>query len=585
MRGWRPAQHGSGRKALFTGWFDNHHDIAEALDLPHSLSDAALYLAAVERWGDAADQRCIGSYAAVVADQRARSIRLVRSPWDGPPLYFHHSSQQAVVASVPRAIFAAGVPAQLNRKRLVQNLLFYFGEENADWYQDVSMVANGTIIELTPDGIRCRRFYNALDYIGRSRPSGDAAEQANALLEEAASKALSKIKRPGILLSGGLDSPLAAAAMLRSMAPDAPLHSFTFVPSKAWDGRIADGRMGNEEPLVRDFAAMHPNLKPQFFSNEGIGFDHKSREMLLAMGVAPAGMPNMYMFHALHEAANTAGCDGIVSAGLGNFTYSSYGHWALGDQFRRLQWGALARNLRSPELDWRSPSRRFAAYVAMPMLPEWLRARLRLWIKGAPPSSFIDQITALNPKLRASGDALDAQGRPVNPGEGTYMRDRRADVAAFLNSGAEAEADCNQGFEQIYGLPHRDISAYRPLVEHCLSLPGSEYLADGLDRRLARRMGVGRLPESIRMNRLYGSHGVDWHLRMSAQREELLGEVKRYREDPELAELLDIERMIDALENWPDEDPLDMAVSGACFIGVTRTVWTSRYVHFVNGKN
>jgi len=593
IRGWRPAGFGpapqDGRKrALFNGWFDNYAEIAAALGLPHTASDAEVYLSAVERWGDDADIRCIGSYCAAIADMDARSIRLSRSPWDGPPLYYHRSSEQAVVASVPRAIFAAGIPAQLNHRRQVQNLLYYHGDHDADWYHGVSMVRQGWITVLSPGGVNSRCFYDPMDYVGK-RHSGktgqDTAAQANALLEEAAGKALGKITRPAMLLSGGLDSPLAAAALLRRLPADQSLHSFTFTPLAQWDGRIDAGRMGDESALVREFSAMHPRLKPQFFSNDGVGFDHKSREMMVAMGIAPAGMTNLYMYHALYDAAAKAGCDGIISAGLGNFTYSSSGLWALGEQFRSLQWRALARNLRGPNLDWRSPARRFAAYVAMPMVPEGLRGGLRRLIKSKRPDWFLDAVTALNPKLRGSPEAMDGQGRPINPFEGTFHRDRQQDVADAIGGGAELESDSQQGFEQLYGLRQRDITAYRPLVEYCLSLPGEAFLADGTDRLLARRMGVGRLPESIRMNQLYGSHGVDWHVRMSAQRSELLAEMKRCAQDPELAALLDCDRLIAQLEDWPDEDPLNIEKSGPCFQGVTRAIWTSRFIHFVNGKN
>ncbi len=584
-RGWRPVQHPSGRRALFNGWFDNRDDIAGSLGLKRDIADADLYLAAIERWGDDADNHCIGSYCSIVTDQNARTIRLACSPYDAPPLYYHHSSDQSVAASVPRALFAAGVSSRLNRQRLVQNLLYYIGAENSEWYDDVIALPLGSIAVLSPTGIRRHRYYDPLNYIGSSRPQIDAAEHANALLEEAAGKVLVRMRKPGILLSGGLDSPLAAAAMMRRMPDQTPLHSFTFTPGKDWKGKAAVGRYGNDAPFVREFAAMHPKLRPQFFGNEGINFDHKSRELMAAMGIAPIGMPNIYMFHSLCEAARDAGCDGLITADLGNLTYSNGGFWALGEQFRNLQWRRLAANLFAKQLDWRSPPRRFAAYVAMPMLPLELANGLRTWLKGKQSSAHIDAGIALNPTLLSAPEAMGADGKPINRQFGSFDRDRQQQVKNSFGSGQDVEGDTRQAFEQIYGLQQRDISAYRPLVEFCLSLSGEEFLSDGNDRWLARRMGKGRIPEAQRLNRNYGSHGVDWHSRMAAQREDLLSEMKRCREDPELAALLDFDRLIPALENWPDEEPMDFVEAAPLQLGVTRTIWTSRFVHFVNGKN
>ena len=583
-RGWRPAQGNSGRICQFNGWLDNRDELVRALAIARpDLDDSALYLAAVDRWGDTADLKCIGSYCAIVADSDGLRIRLSRSPYEAPPLYFHQGDRLTIAASVPRAIFAAGVQPELNRKRLVHNLLAHY-DTQADWYHGLVTVPLGTLAFLSPDGVRRHRFYDPKSYIFGNPHPKDAPEQAKALLDEAADAILAKMARPGILLSGGLDSPLAAAALLRRLPAEARLPSFTFVPCAGWDGRSEPMQIGDETPLVEAFAAMHPRLEPHFFSNEAIKFDHRARDWMLAMGIVPAGMSNMYMYHSLHQAALDSGCDGIVSADLGNFTYSNNGQWAFGEDFRALHWGKLARNLVAPGYDWRSPARRFAAYVAMPMLPPGWRNRLRRWFKQDN-KSLLDAVNPMHPALHASPDACDAAGRPIDTFDVTLPRDRLTNVRRFLDFGNECAGDASQAFEQMYGLRRRDISAYRPLVEFCLSLPPSEYLADGVDRRLARRMGEGSLPDAVRTNRKNGRHGADWHVRMSAQRGEISAELQRYRSDPDLAALIDFDRLIGALEDWPEVDPLDTYLSGPVQVGVTRAIWMSRFIRYVDGRN
>lgn len=97
-----------------------------------------------------------------------------------------------------------------------------------------------------------------------------------------------------------------------------------------------------------------------------------------------------------------------------------------------------------------------------------------------------------------NADAYDTTDRPIDCFDQTFARDRLADVRRFLKTGNECAGDVSQAFEQLYGLRRRDISAYRPLGEFCLSLPPGDFLADGVDRRLARRMGDGSVPDRIR---------------------------------------------------------------------------------------
>jgi len=583
-RGWRPFVTASGLRPLFNGYFDNRAEIAARCGLPADASNDAVYGAAVERWHDEADFHCIGHYCSAVVHPGKRTVRLARSPYAAPPLYFHHSGARLVAASVPRVLFAAGVPTRLNRTRLVHDLLFHADDDAAGWYHDVDSVLMGHVVVASPDSVRRTRFYDPADFNHPGPPQADAPGRANALLEEAAGKFLADVQSPGILLSGGLDSPLAAVAAVRALPPGKRLASFTFVPPSDWDGVVGVGRMGDEEPLVRELAARYPQIEPHFFANDDIGFDHKSRELMLAMGVAPQGMPNFFMYHALHEAAREAGCDGLINADSGNDTYSTTATWAWRESFNHLRWRDLARNLRAPGIDWRSPLRRFAAYVVMPMLSPGLRAVARRAVKG-PQTDYLLAVSAINRELLGSPATLDAQGRRVGGFDELVPRDRSAAVARLGGGYAEVVGDIYQGFEQLYGIRRRDISAYRPLVEYCLSLRGEEFLGGGLDRRLARRMGEGRLPDSIRLNTLYGDHGAGWHARMSRQREALIAELSRYRDNPEMAELIDFDRLIAALEDWPEVTPTDVDTLGPRLVGTSRAVWMARFINFVEGRN
>src|SRR4051794_22987757 len=121
-RAWRPPQLADGRLVLFHGYFDNAAAIAHQLDAP-SQDLAAVYGLAVDRWGDEADLRIVGDYCAVMADPRRFRLRLARSPLRAPPLYYFPSDELAAAASVPRALFAAGVEPKLNEDHVADSAM------------------------------------------------------------------------------------------------------------------------------------------------------------------------------------------------------------------------------------------------------------------------------------------------------------------------------------------------------------------------------------------------------------------------------------------------------------------------------
>ena len=146
-RSWRPATLPDGRIAVFHGHFDN--SAAIAAELRTKAGDLArLYALAVQHWGDDADRRIVGDYCAVIAEAECGRVRLSRSPLRGPPLYYSHDAQLIAVSSVPRALFTAGVEQRLNEVRLADGAVRNFMDQEATWFEGVSQVPVGTIVEL-----------------------------------------------------------------------------------------------------------------------------------------------------------------------------------------------------------------------------------------------------------------------------------------------------------------------------------------------------------------------------------------------------------------------------------------------------
>ncbi|HKX91514.1 MAG TPA: asparagine synthase-related protein [Sphingomicrobium sp.] len=583
-RAWRPATLPDGQIALFHGYLDNADVVAA--DLGAGPSDPArLYGLAVERWGDEAEKRLIGEYCALIVDHERRRLRLSRSALRGPPLYYFHDGELVAVASVPRAILAAGVEERLNEARVADSALINFSDREASWFEGVSRVPHGHVVELERD--RPRQLRQCYDLFASPdvRMAGDAEYMARAseLLDEGVRACLRGFSRPGATLSGGLDSPQIAVRVLAQLPESQHLPTFSFVPEPGYDGIAEPGMTGNERPIVEAFAAMHPRIQPHFTANEGYEHDYRWAELFHLMGGAPSGLCNMYVFHGLFSDAARANCDVLLVSDWGNFTFSDKGTWGFVEYLLKGRWGQLWRALANYP-DRRSMLWRFFAHSILPLLPNraWRFVR-RFVFRGRKP--LLDLMQPLSPAYRAQSGAdsrLEAFGFLI---ERYQPRNRRhAQKLLFDNFDGEPD-EVYQAFEQMYGIPQRDPMAYRPFVEFCFGLPVEMFMRNGEMRWMAKQMAKGIMPEEQRRNRLNGRWDADWHLRIGRRRKDFLAELDRIQADQRLSTMLDLPRLRQALEDWPERTETDPQKYFGREFAVPRALLTARFINYVERSN
>ena len=561
---------------------DNQAEVARLLDIANT-DPGEIYLRAVERWGHQADAKLIGSYCTVV-ELTDGSLRLARSPWGGPPLLYANDRGRAIVGSVPRVLFAAGLDRELDLPRFGDNLFFNMNMPDEGWYRGTRRVPQGAIVTLTPGSNRVDRWYDpcALAPLRFARDE-DYVEHAAELIGEAVSKALATVRKPAMALSGGLDSSLVAVEIMRQLPAGQRLSSFTATPHPEWDGIAPAAMFGDEQPWVEAYAAMHPCLDPTYLAWPDGGFDDRADEMFAAMGIAPRNLANSTFNHAVWEAARKAGCDALFDAELGNEGFSNDGRWAYVEYLVSGRWRQLYRTMAARSGDRRPVWRRIAALSILPLFPRPARRAIRAIVHP----ELRDNHRFLSLLKPEAVERLGLAERAANGGlfTGEYPATREQAVRYAYSSADFEGCEAWQGFEQVHGLSRRDVSAYRPLIEYCLALPTDQFTRDGEDRRLARRLGVGRLPEAQRDNRLYGRHNADWHIRLTRRRVALRAEAEALRDDPLTSGLLDIDRMLALLDDWPEHTPTALEITVPREVGLTRAFMAARFIRHLTGRN
>ena len=409
----------------------------------------------------------------------------------------------------------------------------------------------------------------------------DYPEAANALLEDAAGKALAVCDKPAIALSGGLDSPLAASALTRAMPKGERLNAITFVPHSDWTEDTPPGTFGSDEDYARAFAEFNGHIDLHIADPEQGGFDFRAREMFQAMDLYAPGLANVGMFHGVWDKARELGSDLLLTADFGNRTISESGRWAYVEYAGKGKWGELVQLLRNRPNDPRSLPRKIAALSILPQLPTPLRKGMRGLVH--PERKDMTQLfTLLNESARTR---QKERGTSQAWDDLTFARHRAEASRQYALQANGLAADVHLAFEQLYGLRRRDVTAYRPLIEFCLGLPTEQFASHGIERRLARRMANGKLPETQRLETRHGQHNVDFHARMTPRRSELLAYVEAMRGHPWLAQNADLDRMAEMIERWPDKPDWSWETGYPRMLALPRMALAAQFIGFVEGRN
>ncbi len=578
-----PSKGCDGSYTLLAGQLQDREELCLALGGDTGADDAALYAKAHARYGENCDRWINGDYAVVQWFPDDRRVRLARSATSTRPLHVWRHGSRIVVGSIPRVLFAAGLDPCLNENRLGDALLLNYRNGGASWFKGAGRVACGTSQSHDPSGARTHIFW-AADKVPHVRFSNDddyvgAVDEAFA---KATDNAFAGIERPGIALSGGLDSQ-AVASYACTQRPDfGAIATFTAVPQPGWSAPPKPYSFGDESAHVRALAKMYPQLDPHFLSAQDRSFAADLDAMHVLGSWPMRNESNMHWIHGIYSAANNTNCDALVFGAAGNTGFSYDGATGYSTWLRTGQWGHLVRELKAAPDD--RPLRRKAVSLSvMPLLPPKLRRTIaKMRGKYSDP---MQSWCAINPEFARRSGALDraiSNGHDWDLHDGANARAWRASVLAdTLSEGAEIDL----ALQLHHGVPSRDPTLYRPLLELCIGIPDDQYLRLGTDRWLARRLLKDRVPEIVRTERRFGRQSPDWAMRFTSDRNAIIDELSSMTSDPTISKAIDIERMLITMRSWSGEEDSAGVNKLAIHAGVGRAVSTGRFVRYVQKRN
>ena len=215
-----------------------------------------------------------GMYAIALWDRRDRTLHLVRDRLGIKPLFLGHRGNAIWFASELKS-FAALNDLKFEIEPASVSSFLRFGYVPAPWsiWKNVEKILPGQIVSIYPDGSVIRRpYWSFLEVAeaGLRQPldisDGDAIERFGSLLHDAVSRQMISDVPLGAFLSGGIDSSLVVALMVK--AARGPVRTFSigfpdFDFDESKDAAAVAAHLGTSHTELIVDAAAALNVVPQ----------------------------------------------------------------------------------------------------------------------------------------------------------------------------------------------------------------------------------------------------------------------------------------------------------------------------------
>lgn len=477
------------------GRLDNRDDLRLRLrdSLRGKSGDAALALAAYERWGTNGLAHLIGDWSVVIHDRADGSIVLASDFAGVRPLYYHVRGVQVVWSSRLQSLLEETGISDLD-ENYIAGFLTFGGCPNRTPYKGILSVPAGHAVCVSTRGTTIRRFWTL--------PTGDVIryqsqhryeEQFRALFREAIAVRLRTDSPVLAELSGGLDSSSVVSManhLIRTGAAEAP----GLVPvSYLWRDSL-------DEAFIRDVES--------FCGLEGRHLSTHDHPLINETELGDT-TPQQFapLLRSVAAIAGHLGAKVILTGQNGDLIT---GNW-FDDS---LQIAASLRSLRLGQackdaLAWSKILRLPVPWIL------WRAIRAALPLALAPANAYTikdgsyapsSSETSLLPTFREQSGVLEA-ARFFSDGWRHASPERRKYFQALSMM---QELRTLQAPEPLQHLEYTHPFAHRPLVEFLMTIPVDVLCGPGEPRRLMRRTLSDLWPERLRKRRSKGSFNAPW---------------------------------------------------------------------------
>lgn len=208
---------------LFQGRIDNRKQLMATLKLDHSvrLSDADLVARYYRQFGDQGIDHLRGPFVMVFFNKSNNDVVAYRDAMGGRYLVYRVTEKHILIATYEMALVAHNSFGYcLNKEKSARLLTNQMEPHPSSFIEGLVPLNPGMKMTVSTHGVELKRYYsfNPSTRIKYARDD-DYAQEYKRLLNQAVTRRLDGVAKPGIMLSGGLDSvPVAILGAQESKA-------------------------------------------------------------------------------------------------------------------------------------------------------------------------------------------------------------------------------------------------------------------------------------------------------------------------------------------------------------------------------
>lgn len=588
----QPLELPDGRLFITCGRLDNRDELADELELDkgatRKMADSEITALAWRKWGVDGLIRWIGPHASACWDPNKKELVLARGAPKGRTLMVHRHGDSIYFATLLDALFCLPhIPREID-EAVLADILLGSPQGSQFLYRGIEAVANAHWSIHRQGGRQRSKRYWSLD---RSKRLSFASEadcwaQFSELFRDVVACYLRSTGPVGIRLSGGLDSSAVAAQAAQILAERGEeLHTYTRVPRpEAQLPRTGSLRYNDESEKVKLLAQAYPNMRVNLVAPEA-GSVMEGMDDWYAANYTPWIAPPSFVsgYRPMLRKAQQDGVKLLLNGGNGNVTFSHSGFGRLRELFQHGRWIKLRQELNAFREKKYNTKRLFQQEVVKPLIPTPLfKLRKKLQKEKA---GQRDWFSVINPDFARETGAFDRMVEQENLRLYFHNWTTWQRRAHFIESSGQVAQ--GGGGETVYGFDQRDPTGDRRIIEFCMALPEKYYLADGIDRRLARLGLKHLLPEAIRMDHRVGLQDVDWAHRATQDKEAIMAAYQKFRADPDVGRYLDVDRMDELWREFEATDYSAMSRQQAVRfqLAMLGPLHAGNFVRWFHGRN
>jgi asparagine synthase (glutamine-hydrolysing) len=180
-------------------------------------SDTEVIVHAYEQWGEECVDRFNGMFAFAVYDKNREELFIARDRAGQKPLYWWEGGGKLVFGSEVKALLECeDIERRPNLRAIDGYLALRYVPQPETLFDGIRVLPAGHWMRRKKDGeLEIRRYWDVRMHEGPYRSEGEYQEEFEALFEDAVRLTLRSDVPVGAYLSGGIDSSLVVAAILR----------------------------------------------------------------------------------------------------------------------------------------------------------------------------------------------------------------------------------------------------------------------------------------------------------------------------------------------------------------------------------